>query len=196
MRNLGRLAMVAALVVSAGAAAPLSAGAVITPTASCTGTTGSVGFTPGLELVDDQNSVQTAAVTAAGLICTGGYVTAGVLSGTLKSSKAVSCLSLLDGIATSSPKWNGHMKAKWTAPAGMEATKATVRAWVKASTGASTTFKIKGTVNADAGLFANRTFTSIITVDKGLNAVANGGSCTVSIPITTSTITASTLKLT
>ncbi len=194
MRNLGRLAMVAALVVSAGAVAPLSAGAVVDPTATCAGTSGSVALSPGLNLVNDHDVVQSASVTAAGVTCTGGYVTAGALKVSLKSKKAVSCNSLIDGIPTKTPKWNGTVRVNWNLPVGMGRSDAVVQAYVLSTTGASTTFKVSGNVLDSSNLFYGH-FSGKITINKGLNSTANGGSCSVLNAITSATVTASNFKV-
>jgi hypothetical protein len=189
----------------AGLIAAQSANAV-GPTATCSGTNGNAAFSPGadvgLRLV--ARTVQRIALGGAGQACTGGFVTAGTLSTStaLKSSAAVSCLSLkADRLKTvaNRTKFSGSVKVVWSAPAGMGTTVANVQAYVTTADIANkTTFHYSGQVPAQANLFSGGHASGNFTINKGLNTAAGtpAGNCSVLVPIDGGAISAASIKLT
>ena len=200
MKRLGRLALAAALLVPAGIAVSTGAGAV-GPSATCSGgLAGTVGIAPGLKLVARQSQALSIA-NATQSVCSGGYVTAGVVKTQalfpLKTA-AVNCQNLLNGIATKTPLWSGRIQATWTAPPGMGKTVAAISAYVTSSVGTSTSFHFSGNVIPGGNLFTHGHVSGNFTIDKGLNSTAAtpAGSCSLLNPITGANITASSLKIT
>jgi len=195
MKVLGRLAMAAAMLVPIGVAVAAPAGAVNTNTAACTGTTGAinsvltnngVGDHGGL-LLARKGSQQFKLSATTGTDC-GTVVDAGTLSAVFTTATAVNCQT------ASSTTLGGHGTLKWTAPAGMGKSVANI-SWRWTS---PTHLHYSGSVSATGSttnVFNGQHVSGGVTTQQSLLAVANGGNCTSTIPLTHFTITGWTLSI-
>jgi hypothetical protein len=188
MKSLWRVMLVLALLVPAGvlAASPADAGL---GAAFCSGSSGTLTATPGLVLT--AKKPQTYAMSSVPLTCTGGFVDAGTVTGSFRSSTEVRCGSVF-GVKNA-----GTATFTWTAPGGMGKTTAKLNLKLTSTDATSTTGTFAGiTTTTGSGLFKDDGISGSITLGKSLLPAAQGGSCTVTIPITSFPITAITLNIT
>lgn len=187
MRILGRFALAAALLAPAGLITVQSASAA-GGGFNCTGSSGSVVLDRGLSLQTDRSSVMT--VTAPGLTCTGGQVTAGALSATLKTP-AVSCAKWVGA------KNVGTGTATWSAPVQMGKTTMALQFKVTATAGHVTSGTILGKViGAQDQVGTGKGIAGTFSLNKGLKSTASGGDCTLLGRLKTFGITAINIKTT
>lgn len=172
----------------ASASAAVVIGTAAPPSTSCTGSAGRLTSTPGLLLTYAQP--QTLALATTFGSCTGTWVTSARLAISVRSSTAITCPSAFN--VTN----GGSGRITWTAPPGMGTSGVSVRLVVTGTTGHVTKLHFYGEVTSQSNIYTGRRLSGNITINKGLNAVASGGDCTVTLPITTADVTAASLKIT
>jgi hypothetical protein len=194
MRTLGRLAMAAALIVPVGAVVATSAGAANTNTAACTATgnmnsvltNNGVGDHGGLLLA--RKGSQQFKVTAATNSDCGTVVDSGTLSAVMTTATAINCQT------ASTTTLGGSGTFTWTAPPGMGKSVANIQwRW----TGPQT-MHYSGSVSATGSsnnVFGGQHVSGNLHTVQSLLAVAAGGNCTATIPLTHFTIDAMNIKI-
>jgi hypothetical protein len=175
MRILGRLALAAALLVPVGVIAAGSASAS-GGGFNCSSTLGNATATSGLLLSSGRS--QQWSLSSAGLTCTGGFVTGGRLKASMQTT-TTNCAGLVGKTS------NGSGVLTWTAPAGMGQSSAKLNFKVTGSTGHETHGTITGVVTTSgSNLAAGKAVSGAFSLNKGLQSVASGGDCTVTVPLT------------
>ena len=159
----------------------------VTYLASCSGSTGSVGVSPGL--LYSSSHTQTFALASTIGSCTGPYVTSARLSISFRSASGISCQNAINAISSGS----GSMF--WPSPRGMGKSSVTLRFVITSTSGHSTNVHFYGDVRSAANVFTGAHVSGNLTMDRGLNSGANGGDCSKTSPLTSFGITAITMKL-
>lgn len=185
MRILGRLALATALLAPAGLITIQSASAV-GGGFNCTGSSGTVALDNGLSLRTAR--VSTVTVTAPGLTCTGGQVTAGGLTARLRMDKAVECSGWV-GLKNA-----GTGTATWTLPVQMGTTTMNLGFKVTATAGHVTSGTISGRVTGNQQVGSGKGISGTFSLNKGLKSTASGGDCTVTGKLKNFGITAINIK--
>ena len=190
MRKFARLALAVALLAPAGIVATNSAGAA-GGGFDCEKTVAEGNFSANPGLLLGTAASQTFKLNQR-LSCDGGFVTTGTLKATLYAG-GTTCGGFT-GAKTSTAG-----TATWSAPLGMGVSTVNLKlSGVNRTVPGQTTMAISGTVGTGTSVIgAGKALTGSITVNKGLKSVANGGHCTINIPLTfggIGEITALTLK--
>lgn len=147
---------------------------------SCSGT-GNLAFSPGLLLKTGNPQAITA--SSNNLVCTGGQVTAGTVAIKLATPN-IRCGGFVGS------KASGYATATWTAPAGMGTTTMKLQFLPLSTSGHTTSGKIYGSVTTTgSNLASGGTIKGNFSINKGMNSVASGGDCTVTIPLKTAGLT-------
>jgi hypothetical protein len=137
--------------------------------ASCHGSTGTVQLTHGLFLAASQTQTIDLAATLG--TCTGGYVSAGRVKASFRSTRPMTCQNAI-GVSN-----GGSGTLTWTSPAGMGTAGATVRFVFASTSGHSTSVHFYGDVTSHPNLFTGRHISGTITLNRGLKSAASGGDC-------------------
>jgi len=143
-------------------------GAAFSPTV-CSGAAGTVTMSPGIAMTSGKP--QTIALDALVTTCSGGYVTAGRVRTSFRSSTAMTCRN-----ATAMTS-GGSGRMNWRAPRGMGSSDVTMRFVFVSSSGHSTKVHFYGTVTSKANLFTARHISGNLWVNRGLNSIDSGGDC-------------------
>ena len=182
MKVLGRLVMAAALIVPVGVVAATSAGAAPNPnhaTCASVGTAGTLTSTTkngqkGGGLLYVKKAPQQYTVASSGT-CTGNVVTTYSLKAKVTTATAVNCqninLTTLGGSGT----------FKWETDMGSSTANIHVQ-WT-----GKTSLKFQGDVvstNSSTNVFKGQHIKGTITTATSLNATANGGNCSSTVPLT------------
>jgi hypothetical protein len=159
----------------------------VTYLAACTGSAGSVGANPGLLYSTAKPQTFTLASTMSS--CTGPYVSSARISFSFRSSTAINCKNAIN--VTS----GGSGTLFWPSPGGMGKSAATLRFVITSSSGHVTKVHFYGDVQSKANVFTSSHVSGNITLNRGLQTVANGGDCSTSSPLKTFGITSISMKL-
>ena len=159
----------------------------VTYVASCSGSTGSVGVSPGLLYSSSQT--QTFALASTIGSCTGPYVTSARISISFRSATGISCQNAINAISS------GSGSIFWPSPRGMGKSAVTLRFVITSTSGHATNVHFYGDVRSAANVFTGAHVSGNLTMDRGLNSGANGGDCSKTSPLTSFGITAITMKL-
>jgi hypothetical protein len=159
----------------------------VTYLAACTGSAGSVGASPGLLYSTSKPQTITLASTMSS--CTGPYVTAARISFSFRSSTAINCQNAIN--VTS----GGSGTLFWPAPGGMGKSAATLRFVITSSSGHVTKVHFYGDVTSKANVFTSAHVSGNITLNRGLQSVADGGDCSTTSPLASFGVTSITMKL-
>ena len=132
---------------------------------------------------------QTFTLSSAMGSCTGPYVSAARIAISLQSETAIKCPNAIN------VKNTGSGNIFWPAPGGMGKSVATIHFVITASSGHVTHVHFTGVVTSKANVFTNSPISGDITLNRGLQSVANGGDCKDSAPLTNFGVTAISMKL-
>ena len=158
-----------------GESTPAKVGPVVTgtvqatDTTSCTGRSGSLRVSPGLELA--VNKAHTLKLAATLGQCSSPYVRSAKLALTFRSKTAFSCKS-----AIGKPN-AGAGTVTWTAPAALGGSDAAIQLVIGSTHGHVTTARFHGTVTSRANVFTDQHVSGTITLRGGLGEDVAGGDC-------------------
>ena len=176
MRRFARIALATALLISAGIAVSGPAQAADAPAAFCHRSVpnGNMTATPGLKYLVKR--AQAYVLTTGGLVCNGDFVRGVNVSLHTAQPVAISCTSAVGEVAKSG---SSSGLFTWTKPANSGKSKFHGNITITATSGHTTTAKLKGVINTSPAntLLGGHKVTGTIHYSKGLALTTNGGDC-------------------
>ena len=137
--------------------------------AGCTGNSGSMTATPGIQLSTAKTHTLTLHAALGG--CSGPYVRGAQVSFSFHSKRAFSCNTAIDVPNA------GSGRITWNAPVGMGTSAATIQFVIDSSSGHTTTAHFSGTVTSQANLFTDAHVDGSVTLRSGITSTDAGGDC-------------------
>jgi hypothetical protein len=176
MRTFARLVIATALVLPAGIAVSGPVQAADAPAAFCHRSVpnGNMTATPGFKYL--VKKAQAYVLTTSGLVCNGDFVRGVNVTLHTPQPVAMSCTTAVGEVAKSGSS-SGLLT--WTKPANSGKSKFHGYITITASTGHTTTAKLKGVINTSPAntLLGGHKVTGTIHYSKGLGLTTNGGDC-------------------
>lgn len=176
MRRFTRVALAVALLLPAGIAVSSAAHAADAPAAFCHRSVpnGNLTATPGLKFLVKR--AQAYVLTTGGLVCNGAFVRGVNVSLHSPQPIAISCTSAVGQTAKSG---SSAGLLTWTKPASSGKSKFHGNITITATSGHTTTAKLKGVINTSPAntLLGGHRVTATIQLSKGLALTTNGGDC-------------------
>jgi hypothetical protein len=176
MRRFASVALAAALLVPVGIAVSGPAQAADAPAAFCHRSVpnGTMTASPGLKYLVKRK--QSYALTTKTLVCSGAFVRGVDVSLHSTQPIAISCTTAV-GVVASSGSTSGLLT--WTKPANSGKSKWHGYITITATSGHTTTAKLKGVINTSPAntLLGGHKVTGTLKFSKGLALTTNGGDC-------------------